>query len=800
MSYFQKDINTLQALDLPDTFNKEGDLLRVKTDGSGDTEWFDPDTGIINIGTGLFSDGTQLNPSISFRNDNDLGIIRAGSNHLRVVANNSILADFNTTHFRSRLPLHSEIGSVSAPTYSFDLDPDTGIYRKGANNLSITTGGIDKLDIKQTETDFRQTSNFRNNTNVTQLTNIINDLTAGSGIANSQNWTSVAFDGARYRAVCPALISNNFAQSIDGGLTWTIFSSNVSWGNPNFIIWFSSRWYAFTSVPFSQYLLNTTTGTTSGWAFTSYTGTPGGNITLTLAKVVNNQLLVTTTTGVLRVTTDGTNWTQQTAAIATNKSIVDIAYNSVRTNLYVAVANNGGIFYATGTSIVAGTTWTSVASVSSINFRSVIYSPKLDLFVAFQLDSPYSIYASRDGINWDTSMTLEPIGIFTPAYGIWIDDYNGFFLVGQNDADQMLVSRDGMTWSIVTNNINVRPSSFFYQQPIQRLVLVGQHATGVNISAFSVFSTNAPNPIFLKNITNIETIIDYSHTNINNGFFSIDAFASSCINCNTSNGNTQIMLLGATIPLNNGLKYKIRKFDSTNNNVQISTTETTRLLNAETIRLVNPITGGVATITTTTTPIDIIPSSYFGSFDLTLLDNTGNKIWLIDNLEIFSNFGVERKLKDISINGALSVESTLIHPIEDNRNFTAVSIGGVDYAVNVDLSNIPNLGKFNYINSPVGTNCFIELYPLNASYNNYTVYFVGDCDNSGVAFAVRNNLGVGSNSVDLYVNGAVQTINNGANVVLDPHQYIKCTYKHQYRLRGGATRNFWLVHNHNSNN
>lgn len=45
-------------------------------------------------------------------------------------------------------PLELANGAVGTPALSFDSDPDTGIYRKGANNLAMVAGGAEVLDIQ----------------------------------------------------------------------------------------------------------------------------------------------------------------------------------------------------------------------------------------------------------------------------------------------------------------------------------------------------------------------------------------------------------------------------------------------------------------------------------------------------------------------------------------------------------------------------------------------------------------------------------------------------------------------------
>ena len=40
-------------------------------------------------------------------------------------------------------------GSAAAPSFSFDGDNDTGIYRPGANQIAISTNGIERLSFNR---------------------------------------------------------------------------------------------------------------------------------------------------------------------------------------------------------------------------------------------------------------------------------------------------------------------------------------------------------------------------------------------------------------------------------------------------------------------------------------------------------------------------------------------------------------------------------------------------------------------------------------------------------------------------
>lgn len=50
-------------------------------------------------------------------------------------------------------PIKAAAGNVTAPSYTFATDPNTGIYRKGADNIGVGVGGSEVLDISSTGLD-----------------------------------------------------------------------------------------------------------------------------------------------------------------------------------------------------------------------------------------------------------------------------------------------------------------------------------------------------------------------------------------------------------------------------------------------------------------------------------------------------------------------------------------------------------------------------------------------------------------------------------------------------------------------
>lgn len=88
------------------------------------------------------TDGTVGIPSLTFALDPDTGIFRANTNDMRLVAGGVSTAIVRTDAFFTRVPLWASDGLVGSPGISFEQDPDTGLYRSGANVLAVTTNGV----------------------------------------------------------------------------------------------------------------------------------------------------------------------------------------------------------------------------------------------------------------------------------------------------------------------------------------------------------------------------------------------------------------------------------------------------------------------------------------------------------------------------------------------------------------------------------------------------------------------------------------------------------------------------------
>lgn len=121
--------------------------LALKTDFPNITGVVSATQAQLNVlsGTGqaLLADGTAGAPSHSFANDPDCGLLRAGVNQVQLSIGGIARWDFSTTRNYTNLPLRVDPGSVGAPSFSFEADTDTGLYRQAENVLGVSIGGGD---------------------------------------------------------------------------------------------------------------------------------------------------------------------------------------------------------------------------------------------------------------------------------------------------------------------------------------------------------------------------------------------------------------------------------------------------------------------------------------------------------------------------------------------------------------------------------------------------------------------------------------------------------------------------------
>lgn len=106
------------------------------TDSEGDT------IGSVELTELLLDDGTAGDPAVQFVSDPNTGLYRSGADQLSVSAGGTERARFST----SQLGLQPA-GSAGTPVLVRIADPNTGVYFPGADRFGIATGGLLGLEV-----------------------------------------------------------------------------------------------------------------------------------------------------------------------------------------------------------------------------------------------------------------------------------------------------------------------------------------------------------------------------------------------------------------------------------------------------------------------------------------------------------------------------------------------------------------------------------------------------------------------------------------------------------------------------
>lgn len=102
------------------------------------------DSSSLTMGAAKFlniADGAVGTPGLVFATDPDTGIYRIGANSGGLSAGGALIASW------SAAGVGLLNGTAAAPAFNFNSDATTGIYRIGASNLGFSTGGTLRFDI-----------------------------------------------------------------------------------------------------------------------------------------------------------------------------------------------------------------------------------------------------------------------------------------------------------------------------------------------------------------------------------------------------------------------------------------------------------------------------------------------------------------------------------------------------------------------------------------------------------------------------------------------------------------------------
>jgi hypothetical protein len=89
--------------------------------------------------------GTVALPAYSFIGDPNTGIYATAADAIGVSTNGVLRLTVSTTSIQPTLTIRGIDGTLSAPTYAFSSDTNTGIYRPLANTIGFVTGATEKV-------------------------------------------------------------------------------------------------------------------------------------------------------------------------------------------------------------------------------------------------------------------------------------------------------------------------------------------------------------------------------------------------------------------------------------------------------------------------------------------------------------------------------------------------------------------------------------------------------------------------------------------------------------------------------
>lgn len=93
----------------------------------------------LNAGVGLFAPGSAASPGVRAKEHEGSGLVWNADGSVSISVNGTVVGTFNNGGGVSAITFPD--GTVNEPGFRFTNDPDTGIWRPGENNLSITVGG-----------------------------------------------------------------------------------------------------------------------------------------------------------------------------------------------------------------------------------------------------------------------------------------------------------------------------------------------------------------------------------------------------------------------------------------------------------------------------------------------------------------------------------------------------------------------------------------------------------------------------------------------------------------------------------
>jgi|688.fasta_scaffold15466_10 hypothetical protein len=340
------DITT--RVPLPSIQANANKYLKVRNDGKN-LEWDDvvlsggidlilDERTASNPPSILFEDagGTQYNTGINMYRDTT----NANNQTISFYANNTKKLDIAENRIISKEEILGVNGTASVPSYSFESDTNTGIYRPNSFQVGIACNGGITANFTTTTVDFGSAGNSRE-VNVTGSLNATGWCRTGNGTAGLPVYTFTADpDCGMYRVAtnqvgisAGGVLSANFTSTgveIPGSLTSV--STNIGTGT-----------YSWNNLGSDAYNADTQNGNISFGLSSTGTGSIGRRTTF--LKSNTNNSIVFTSSGNVRLTTNSGTQTQN------NGTFTNVPTNSGRTWLFQIVRTGAADYQLTSLSM-----------------------------------------------------------------------------------------------------------------------------------------------------------------------------------------------------------------------------------------------------------------------------------------------------------------------------------------------------------------------------------------------------------------------------------------------------------------
>jgi hypothetical protein len=603
---------------------------------------------------------------------------------LRFSAGGSFIMEMNSgqSFLNNRLLANSSTGNNTTPAVIFHNDSSTTGYSGQRTNPSTdprlwaVVNGVQSTELTPTQFNVGLTNaNNRNmktlnqngasnfNTFTPSYSSFIVPQTAIGTIG--QSLSGVDFDGTNYVVSVAGTTGVNRLWVSQNLTTWTaITDTQIASGNSN--VQFGNGIWCYISRTSGQRQLWTSTAPATTWTQIGSVAPWTTSRQINRLKFINGQFIALCNTSLIRFSSDGLNWTEYSIN-GTNYNLNDITY-SPELQRYVIVSVSPVFLYFSGNTITNTSAFTAVTSgVEQANCCT--YSPKLGMFLVHGNTNNQRYYISKDGINW--TFYTNPTTVTNTNTTIWINDFGGFFLDMQFNTSNLAISRDGLSFQLIPNNLTMNSVNCVYNSTGKVLLIVGSSGSwGTFRNLLTDFNnyidTDAIYNTFNSN-TRFSDVIEYQNQVITpvsgDNHYTISTFTRPEVVFDTNAVNANIYLQGSSFNGRVGCKFKFIK-SNTGHNVRIHGYETTTLISP---------TGNVSSFNAQSSPqtYSIIPAGYFGSFELTRISDSGNGVWIIDNVDVYDSAGTIREIGNLSVAGNLRTDGKL--SVQNSGSMSAAS-------------------------------------------------------------------------------------------------------------------------------